>query len=350
MSAILWPPRRQGANAALLRPWRSWRPLITNASRRRRDNQRAWRNPVAAGIAAAMKFALHAVGCGSTARPEVLGAGGAQKAEALGFESVWLPEHLIVPLEMRSPYPYSADGKFPGGATVALHDPFVALAYVAACRAHQARHRRLTCCRCATRSSVAKAAASLDVLSNGRFLFGVGVGWLADEFAAAGMPFADRAARTREAIRLMRTLWSEDTPSFAGRFHQRAAERLQPQAGAAARPADHPRRRDRRRRCGALRRSATAGSASRIPLTASGPLLATLREHLAAAGRGAGGFEISVGTAPGVTPRPRRHPRVRRRRRPPPVRLQPRLRPARASWPAISIRRWSAFAAEHIGA
>lgn len=79
-----------------------------------------------------MKFALHAVGCGSTARPEVL-TQVAQKAEALGFESVWIPEHLAVPVTMRSPYPYSPDGKFPGGPQVALHDPFVALAFVASC-------------------------------------------------------------------------------------------------------------------------------------------------------------------------------------------------------------------------
>ena len=147
---------------------------------------------------------------------------------------------------------------------------------------------------------MAKAAASLDVLSNGRFLFGVGVGWLADEFEAAGMPFADRAARTREAIRLMRTLWSEDTPSFAGRFHQVAAARLQPQAGAAARTRRSSSAANRRRRCGARRRSATAGSASRIPPTASAPCwrpCASISPPPAAAPEG---FEITVGTAPGV--------------------------------------------------
>ena len=251
-----------------------------------------------ARYSAAMKFALHAVGCGSTARPEVLGEV-VRKAEALGFESVWLPEHLIVPLEMRSPYPYSADGKFPGGATVALHDPFVALAYVAACTERIKLGTGVFVLPLRNAVSVAKAAASLDVLSNGRFLFGVGVGWLADEFEAAGMPFADRAARAREAIRLMRTLWSEDTPSFAGRFHQ------VPPSGFSPKPVQQP---------GppiilggetpaALRRAAALGDGwigvSHTPDSLR-PLLATLREHLAAAGRSAEGFEISVGTAPGV--------------------------------------------------
>ena len=77
-----------------------------------------------------MKFALHGVGSGSTVKPEPL-LQVAQKAETLGYESVWIPEHLAVPVTMKTPYPYSADGRFPGGPTVALHDPFVALAFVA---------------------------------------------------------------------------------------------------------------------------------------------------------------------------------------------------------------------------
>jgi probable F420-dependent oxidoreductase len=245
-----------------------------------------------------MKFALHAVGCGSTARPEVL-AEVARKAEALGFESVWIPEHLIVPLQMRSPYPYSADGKFPGGATVALHDPFVALSYVAACTSRIKLGTGVFVLPLRNAVAVAKAAASLDVLSNGRLLFGVGVGWLADEFEAVGMPFADRAARTREAIRLLRTLWSEETPSFEGRFHHL------PPSGFSPKPVQQP---------GppiilggetpaALRRAAALGDGwigvSHSPDSLQ-PLLADLRQQLAAAGRDAGAFEITVGTAAGV--------------------------------------------------
>ena len=245
-----------------------------------------------------MKFALHAVGCGSTARPEVL-AEVARKAEALGYESVWLPEHLIVPLEMHSPYPYSADGKFPGGANVALHDPFVALAYVAACTERIKLGTGVFVLPLRNTVAVAKAAASLDVLSNGRFLFGIGVGWFVDEFAAAGMSFPDRAARAREAIRLMRTLWREETPQFAGRFH------TVPPSGFSPKPVQQP---------GppiilggespaALRRAAALGDGwigvAHTPDSLR-PLLASLRQQLAAAGRGSEPFEISVGTAPGV--------------------------------------------------
>jgi probable F420-dependent oxidoreductase len=243
-----------------------------------------------------MKFALHAVGCGSTARPDVL-AEVARKAEALGYESVWLPEHLIVPLEMHSPYPYSADGTFPGGAHVALHDPFVALSYVAACTERIKLGTGVFVLPLRNTVAVAKAAASLDVLSNGRFLFGIGVGWFVDEFAAAGMPFADRAARAREAIRLMRTLWREETPQFAGRFHSVPPSGFSPKPVQPGGPpiilgGESP---------AALRRAAALGDGwigvAHTPESLQ-PLLASLRRHLADAGRAGEPFEISVGTAP----------------------------------------------------
>ena len=89
-----------------------------------------------------MKFGLMGVGSGSTVRPDML-TQIAQKGEELGFESAWIPEHLAVPVEMKANYPGSADGKFPGGPGVALHDPFVALSFVAAQdKDDQARHWR----------------------------------------------------------------------------------------------------------------------------------------------------------------------------------------------------------------
>lgn len=245
-----------------------------------------------------MKFALHAVGCGSTARPEVL-ADVARTAESLGFESLWIPEHLIVPVALRTPYPYSADGAFPGGATVALHDPFVALAYVAACTERIRLATGIFVLPLRNAIAVAKAAASLDVLSNGRLLFGIGIGWLEEEFEIVGMPFADRAARAREAIRLMRTLWREGTPSFSGRYHQVPPCGFSPKPVQPAGPplllgGETP---------AALRRAAALGDGwvgvSHSPDSIQ-PLLATLRGHLDAAGRDPSTFEITVGAAAGV--------------------------------------------------
>ncbi len=245
-----------------------------------------------------MKFALQAVGCGSTAKPDVL-AEVATKAEALGFESLWIPEHLAVPLEMRAPYPYSADGKFPGGAAVPLHDPFVALAFVAA---HTTRIKLGTgvfVLPLRNAIAVAKAVASLDVLSNGRFLFGVGIGWLADEFEIVGMPFANRAARTREAIRMLKTLWRDETPSFTGRFHSF------PPLGFGPKPVQqpHPPIILGGESPAALKRAAEVGDGwigvAHTPDSAAA-IVARLRELRSVAGRAAEPFEITVGPAPGV--------------------------------------------------
>ena len=245
-----------------------------------------------------MKFALHAVGCGSTARPDTLAAV-ARKAEALGFESVWIPEHLAVPVTMRSPYPYSPDGRFPGGPQVALHDPFVALAYVAACTSQLKLGTGVFVLPLRNTLAVAKAVASLDVLSNGRVVFGVGVGWLEDEFEAVGMPFRDRAARTREAIRVMKHLWSEDTPAFAGKFHRFPALGFSPKPVQQPHPpivvgGESP---------AALKRAAEVGDGwigvAHTPDSVRA-VVATLRAHAARAGRQYDGFEITVAPAPGL--------------------------------------------------
>jgi probable F420-dependent oxidoreductase len=245
-----------------------------------------------------MQFAVHAVGCGSTARPETLAAV-ARKTEALGFESLWIPEHLAVPLEMRSPYPYSADGKFPGGAQVALHDPFVALAYAAACTTRIKLGTGVFVLLLRNALAVAKSVASLDVLSNGRFLFGVGVGWCADEFEAVGMRFDDRAARTREAIRMMKRLWSEPAPAFEGRFHRFPAIGFSPKPVQQPHPpillgGETP---------AALKRAVALGDGwigvEHTPESAAA-VVARLREHAGAAGRDLSGFEITVGPKPGL--------------------------------------------------
>lgn len=166
-----------------------------------------------------MKFALSAVGSGSTAKPEPL-AQVARKAEELGFESVWIPEHLAVPRQFNTPYPYSADGKFPGGDNANVHDPLLALTYVAALTERIRLGTGVFVLPLRNTLAVAKAVASLDVLSKGRLIFGVGIGWLEEEFDAVGMPFKDRAARAREAIAVMKALWSDDEPQFEGRFHR----------------------------------------------------------------------------------------------------------------------------------
>ncbi|HUI26517.1 MAG TPA: LLM class F420-dependent oxidoreductase [Candidatus Kryptonia bacterium] len=240
-----------------------------------------------------MKFAMNGVGTGSTARPEALKQV-AQKAEALGFESIWVPEHLVVPVDMKTPYPYSEDGKFPGGPTAALHDPLLALAFVAGCTERIKLGTGVFVLPLRNPLAVAKAVASLDVLSSGRFLFGIGIGWLEEEFDAVGMPFKDRAARTREFVRMMKVLWSEETPRFAGRFvsfgklgfNPKPAQKPYPPLifGGETRVA--------------LKRAAEIGDGwygTRFTPEGIAPMIAQLKEFATAAGRDFSRFEITCG-------------------------------------------------------
>jgi probable F420-dependent oxidoreductase len=247
-----------------------------------------------------MKFGLTGVGSGSTARPELL-AQVAKKAELLGYESVWIPEHLAVPVEIRSPYPYSADGKFPGGPGVALHDPFVALAFVAACTEKIKLGTGVFVLPLRNPVAVAKAVASVDFLSGGRLLFGVGIGWLEEEFNAVGMPFKDRAARTREWIAIMKTLWTEDTPHFSGRFHSF------PPLGFNPKPVQkpHPPIIFGGESRAALKRTAELGDGwfgVRYTPESVKPQLALLKELTEKAGRDFARLEITVGLEPGLSP------------------------------------------------
>lgn len=135
--------------------------------------------------------------------------------EAAGFHSVWLPEHVILFPDYASHYPYSTDGKIPGDPEGVL-DPFTALTYVAA---HTERIRLGTgICLVPQRQPVytAKAVADLDYLSGGRVDFGVGIGWLKEEFDNLQMDFRSRAARCIEYIEVMQALWRPGVSEYRG--------------------------------------------------------------------------------------------------------------------------------------
>ena len=141
-------------------------------------------------------------------------------AEAAGWESVWTGEHYALP---DPPVPAS-----PARADLPLLDPFVALAHLAG------RTRTL---RLGTGVTVvplhhplvlAKLATSLDLVSGGRFLLGVGVGYLEPEFRALGVPLAERGARTDESIAAMRRVWAGDADGFQGRHVSFSGVRAEP--------------------------------------------------------------------------------------------------------------------------
>lgn len=142
----------------------------------------------------------------------------AQLAEGLGFESVWTFEHVIVPHDYESKYPYDASGKMGAEPETNFVDPLIALAAVAA----QTKTIRLgTGVNILSQANplyMAKQSASLDFVSNGRFMLGVGIGWLREEFRAVGTPFERRGARFDDYIQAMRKVWSGETVEHQSEF------------------------------------------------------------------------------------------------------------------------------------
>src|ERR1700730_17307225 len=141
----------------------------------------------------------------------------ARKAEVGGFQSLWIPEHIILHVTYKSPYPYSSSGRMPAPPETPLHDPMLALAYTAAITSKIRLATGIFVLPIRHPITTANAVASLDVLSGGRFIFGVGIGWLQEEFAAVGMNFKDRALRSREYVALLKELWTSEEPVYHGK-------------------------------------------------------------------------------------------------------------------------------------
>jgi len=141
----------------------------------------------------------------------------ARAAEDFGFESLWVPEHPCIPVHYETPFPGSADGKVPRPYW-SSYDPFVALSFAAAATS---KIRLATgICLVAQRDPIvtAKEVASLDVLSGGRFLFGVGGGWLKEEMVLMGANYARRWAQVKDRILAMKKIWTEDEAEYSGEF------------------------------------------------------------------------------------------------------------------------------------
>jgi probable F420-dependent oxidoreductase len=143
----------------------------------------------------------------------------AQAAEHAGFESLWTVEHVVVPKGYQSAYPYDESGKMPGGREdFDIPDPLIWLSYVAAATKSIKLGTGILILPQRNPVVTAKEVATLDKLSGGRVMLGIGVGWLEEEFDALGVPFAKRGARTDDYVRALRALWTEDCPSYEGEF------------------------------------------------------------------------------------------------------------------------------------
>ncbi len=165
-----------------------------------------------------MKYGFTLPTRGPLATPENLGAI-ARRGEELGFDAVYTGDHIVVPRAIASAYPYTESGEFPGSASGESMEQLTLLTFVAG----QTKSIRLVTSVIIVphRNPVvaAKALTALDVLSGGRLVVGVGVGWMREEFEALGLPpYEERGAVTDEYIRAFKELWTSDNPTFDGKY------------------------------------------------------------------------------------------------------------------------------------
>ena len=174
-----------------------------------------------------MRVGLHALGIGTGADTDVIRAV-AMAAEAAGFATLWAGEHVVLVDQPRSRYPYSGDGRIAVPAGADWLDPLLTLSFAAAVTTRIGLATGVLLLPEHNPVVAAKQAATLDVLSGGRFTLGVGIGWSAEEFAALGVPFAGRGRRTAEYVAAIRTLWADDVASFSGEFTRFESVRVNP--------------------------------------------------------------------------------------------------------------------------
>ena len=174
-----------------------------------------------------MRVGLHALGIGAGAERAVIDAV-AQAADHHGFATLWAGEHVVMVDDSMSTYPYAEDGKIAVPAAADWLDPLICLSFAAAATTRIGIATGVLLLPEHNPVHVAKQAASLDRLSNGRFTLGIGIGWSREEFDALGVPFAHRANRTAEYVAAIRTLWRDDIASFSGSFVDFDAIRVNP--------------------------------------------------------------------------------------------------------------------------
>lgn len=144
----------------------------------------------------------------------------ARLAEELGYDSLWVGDHVVLPWRVESPYPYTATGEYPFAPELPHLEALTLLTFLAGCTERPLLGVSVLVVPQRNPVLTAKVLASLDVLSGGRLILGVGAGWLREEFEALDMPFDQRGARTNEFVELMKVLWTQDHPRFQGRFYR----------------------------------------------------------------------------------------------------------------------------------
>jgi probable F420-dependent oxidoreductase len=164
-----------------------------------------------------MRFGAHLPVYGPAATRDTL-LGFARRAEALGYDSLWASDHVVLPWRIASRYPYNATGDFPLPPATDFLEPLTALALVAGVTERIALGTTVLVLPHRHPLLAAKMLATLDHLAPGRVILGAGVGWMREEIEALGGPYDRRGAWSDEAIHVMRTCWRDERAAHAGEF------------------------------------------------------------------------------------------------------------------------------------
>ena len=143
-----------------------------------------------------------------------------QRAEALGFESVMAGDHILLPTGGTNQYPYTADGSFSRPADEPFLETMTMLGYMAACSDTIRLGSTVIILPYRNPIVQAKMFSSLDVLSGGRMICGVGVGWLEKEFDTLGVSYAERGPMSDEYLEIFKVLWTQADPEYHGRYYE----------------------------------------------------------------------------------------------------------------------------------
>jgi probable F420-dependent oxidoreductase len=144
----------------------------------------------------------------------------AAELETVGFESLWVSDHIVMPRHIESHYPFAADGKPTWPSDTPYFDAMIALAVIATATQSASIGTAVLVLPLRHPVELAKQVASIDVLSGGRLVLGVGAGWLAEEFAALDVPFGSRGQRFIEWVEILRSCWTGEPEPFQGQFYQ----------------------------------------------------------------------------------------------------------------------------------
>lgn len=174
-----------------------------------------------------MKWGVHLPQLGHGVGREAL-LNFSRRIDELGVHSGWVSDHVCWPADIESKYPYSDDGSFPATNDIAWLDPIGTLSFVAGCTENLKLGTTVLILPYRLPVVTAKQLATLDVLSNGRLILGVGVGWMREEAEILGMPFDHRGKRSNEQLELFRLLFTEEEPQYDGKFYQLPKVKFEP--------------------------------------------------------------------------------------------------------------------------